>query len=334
MRLGPGPVFVSELVTSARRWQLYATRVLFVSGLLAAMVVIWYSQVENRMPTTARALAKVGEGYFYALVGTQLALVLLAAPAFTAGAIFASIRSRGARRAHVLVTDLTDAEIVLGKLGAGLMPVVGLVGCALPVMSLATMLGGIDPEALTIAFLVALAVAILSCALALTISVWATKTHEVLMAVYAFWTLVLLLYPLWLGLSMSGTVVTGPPPWTRNYKTIRLSFSPYIAPNQVDWTDFALFLGGALALSAGLTAVSIVRLRPVTARLAGRSSAAAMNGSRLSLRVRLWGFLPGPSLDGNPVLWREWHRNRPSRLTWFLWWVYFTGLSYGGDSRV
>jgi hypothetical protein len=32
--------------------------------------------------------------------------------------------------------------------------------------------------------------------------------------------------------------------------------------------------------------------------------------------------LPGPSLDGNPVLWREWHRNRPSRLAQIVWVIY------------
>ena len=32
--------------------------------------------------------------------------------------------------------------------------------------------------------------------------------------------------------------------------------------------------------------------------------------------------MPGPSLDGNPVLWREWHRNRPSRLAQILWVIY------------
>ena len=63
---------------------------------------------------TIQAQARVGESYFLALIGTQLALVMLVAPAFTAAAICLD-RARGAL-AQVLVTDLTDAEIVLGKL--------------------------------------------------------------------------------------------------------------------------------------------------------------------------------------------------------------------------
>jgi hypothetical protein len=97
----------------------------------------------------------------------------------------------------VLVTDLSDAEIVLGKLAARLVPVVGLIGCTLPVTALGTLLGGIDPVALTGAFLVTLGVAVLGCALALTLSVWGTKTHEVLLATYFIILLWLLLAPAW-----------------------------------------------------------------------------------------------------------------------------------------
>ncbi len=215
MRLGPGPVFEFECITSSRRWQLYATRALFVLGLLLAMVVIWVAQVEDRSLTTARALAEVGERYFYALIGTQLALVLLAAPAFTAAAICLD-RARGTL-AHVLVTDLTDTEIVLGKLGAGLMPVVGLVVCALPVMSLGAMLGGMDPQAVAMAFLIAL-MAWLGPRLCAGRGVLGLgdQDAEAIVAVYAFWTAgPVAWYPLWWMLARSGTGFGGSRPGGR-----------------------------------------------------------------------------------------------------------------------
>ena len=47
------------------------------------------------------------------------------------------------------------------------------------------------------------------------------------------------------------------------------------------------------------------------------------------LRLSRWlAWLPGPSLDGNPVLWREWHRNRPSRFAQIVW------VIYGGSSVI
>ena len=44
----------------------------------------------------------------------------------------------------MLATDLSTAEIVLGKLDTGVLTALGLVACGLPVLSLASLLGGID----------------------------------------------------------------------------------------------------------------------------------------------------------------------------------------------
>lgn len=82
------------------------------------------------------------------MIGIQLALVPLAAPAFTAGSICLD-RSRGTL-AHMLMTDLSDPEIVLGKLAARLPPLMSLIACALPVLSLSTLLDGMDPVALAL----------------------------------------------------------------------------------------------------------------------------------------------------------------------------------------
>src|SRR5262249_47071812 len=145
-----------------------------------------------------RAHAQLGEYYFYALIGVELALVMLVAPAATAGAV-CSDRASGTL-AHILVTDLSDPEVVLGKLAARLLPVLGLVGCSWPVMAICSLLGGIDPIALTLAFAIIAAVALLGCAAALCLSVWARSPHEVILAIYTFWALVLLAYPIGLGL--------------------------------------------------------------------------------------------------------------------------------------
>ena len=165
MRRGLGPVFVYEWLTASRRWQMYGGRALFVFLLLGGLSVVWFSQVTRANgPLDLRSLARMGEGFFYAIVGTQLAIVLLAAPAATAGSICAD-KARGSL-IHLLVTDLSDVEIVLGKLAARLMPVVGLIIASLPVLAIGFLLGGIEPEALIGAYVVTLAVAVLGCALA------------------------------------------------------------------------------------------------------------------------------------------------------------------------
>src|SRR5437868_4011076 len=130
MRWTPGPVFRQECLRSARRWQTYAARSLFVACLLAALVVVWWFRVGPAAALSIRTLAQVGEPLFYGLVGTQLALVVLAAPASTAGAVCVD-RARGTL-AHVLVTDVSAAEIILGKLAARLAWLLGLVAASLP----------------------------------------------------------------------------------------------------------------------------------------------------------------------------------------------------------
>ena len=82
---------------------------------------------------------------------------------------------------HMLMTDLSAAEIVLGKLGSRLMPVLSMLVCALPILELLTLLGGVDPTALQTGFVVAASVALLGSSLAIYLSLWMRKAHEALM---------------------------------------------------------------------------------------------------------------------------------------------------------
>ena len=272
---------------------------------------------ERRSGAAARrgcALAEVGERLFVAVVGTQLALVLLAAPAATAGAICLD-RSRGTLT-HLLVTDLSDREIVLGKLTARLVPVLVMIAATLPVMELLTLLGGVDPDALLKAFVVTLGVAVLGCCLALVFSIRVRRTHEALLATYAVWGLWLLGTPMLnqisraTGLSVRVLPLYVDPFW--------LAFAPYWWPGSVGWLAYVSFLAGTLGISSVLTLYAVWTMRPVCTRnVVPKMRARARlqtngNGAATSV-VSRWLDRAGPSLDFNPVLWREWHRNRPSR---------------------
>ena len=115
-RWGLGPVFAYEWLTTSRSPRVYATRAGFVLALLAVLVAVRMMDGQWQSPATIRDFADAGAGFYLGLVATQLVLVLLTAPAATAGAICVD-RSRGTLT-HVLVTDLSDPEIVLGKLAA------------------------------------------------------------------------------------------------------------------------------------------------------------------------------------------------------------------------
>ncbi len=303
---GLGPVFEAEWLTTTRRWQIYGGRVLFLGILLLALTSIWISRVSDGTELTIRDMASIGRGFFAAIVFTQLTLVLLAVPAMTASSICQD-KARG-NLTQLLMTDLSDREIVLGKMAARLIPLLAMICGTLPVLMLCALLGGIDPLALTGTFAVSVGLAILCCAITFTFSIWGTKPYEVLLATFALLAIWLLAFPIW----EFFTWLKGLPPlphWGISAHPFFLAFAPYARPGTVGVIDYIAFTLIVLLISVILMLTCIVKLRPVvigqqdlsTARRTGRGAA-------------IFGFGNGPALDANPVLWYEWHRNRPS--TW------------------
>jgi ABC-type transport system involved in multi-copper enzyme maturation permease subunit len=275
-----------------------------------------------------QAQVEVGRLFCGAVTAAQLAMVLLVAPAATAGAICLD-RARGTL-AHMLMTDLSSLEIVLGKLAARMVPVLGVLLCILPIPALGTLLGGIDPQMVGGALLVALGVAASGCAAALAISTWGTKTHEVLLTTYAAWALWLLAQPMWWGFRLVTGRGVPPPGWFEKANPLWLVAAPYLRPGSVGLWDQAAFLGASVLVAAALIAVAVIQLRRVAAR---EGSLPGSDRRWLAVKriiPRLLAKMPGPSLDANPVLWREWHRRRPSgwaRAVWSLYWLMTIGLT-------
>jgi ABC-type transport system involved in multi-copper enzyme maturation permease subunit len=305
---------------------MYALRVVLIALLGGGLASVWWAKLAGR-PMTIRDLAATGESFFYALAGVQLSLILLLAPAYTAGSVCLD-KVRGTL-AHLLVTDLSDTELVLGKLAARLLPVLGLVACSVPVLFAAILLGGIDPEAAIGAVLVTLGVGVLGSALALVLSVWGRKPHEVLLASYLVLAILILIDPIW-GVLAGRWGFPGAPLWLRQTNPYLMAFLPYWRVGQPALPDQAVFLGVALAISCLFILVAVFRVRAVTLRQLSRParfSPVRRLADRFRLRI---GWLPGPSLDRNPVLWREWHGRRPSRWTRVTWLLY--GLVAGALS--
>jgi ABC-type transport system involved in multi-copper enzyme maturation permease subunit len=331
VRVGPGPVFVYEWLTTTRRWQLYALRSGFVAVILLGMIVVWRANPFTSSPQstiTFQMMAAYGETLYKTIVVIELTLVLLAAPAATAGAICLD-KARGTLD-HMLATDLSNAEIVLGKLGVRLIPVFGLIACVLPVMALSSLLGGIDPIALIGSFLTAFACALLACSLALTISIWGRKTHEVLMITYLIiiiWQVspfILAIVADLIGIVPGPAFVALFKDWILLTNPYYLAYAPYTDPGKVGLATYLAFLAACLGGAGVLLILATRQVRKVALRDAGKPFAVRPR-ARLVERLRLptWGLrLPGPSLDGNPILWREWHRSRPSRLSRIAWALY------------
>jgi ABC-type transport system involved in multi-copper enzyme maturation permease subunit len=299
--MDPGPVFTFEILATSRTWHVYAARSLFVAGLLAGLSAVWWGSLARKPVETIRAQAEVGRRFYRAFAGTHLALALLAAPAATAGAL--GIAKQRGNLAHLLVTDLSPAEIVLGQLGARLVPVAGIALCGLPFMALGMLLGGIDATEVAGLLIVSLGGAILGCSLAMALSLAGTRAIESTLLTYGIWLGAILLPPSWWVLRTVAGLPPWPlPGWLAATSPVLLVFPPRpIAPAAMLWARVR-FLAIALAASVILAALATARLRAAAAR------------ESTGLGHGLGAFrLPGPSLDGNPVLWREWQVRRPGR---------------------
>jgi ABC-type transport system involved in multi-copper enzyme maturation permease subunit len=315
-RAGLGPVFVYEWLTAARRWQMYALRSAAATILLVAVYLMWTKAVPSGGYAVSHSdHAKVGEALFYGFFGTLISVVLLVAPAATAGAVCVD-KARGTLL-HLLVTDLSNWEIVWGKLAARLIPVLGLIAASVPVLTLCTLLGGIDPEAMLTGYGVIIGVAFFGSALALLLSVWGRKTHEVLLAAYLVEVLIVVAYPLAIGIEgalLKRTVISGRLLWTNPYVLV---FSPY-SGGALPF-DVVVFLIVMIGGGVVLALVGAWRLRAAAIRVGAlprkKRAGKARHRSR-SLRPF------APKMDPNPVLWREWHRQRPTRWTRAVWLIY------------
>jgi len=299
-RWGLGPVFALEWLTISRRWQVYAGRMLFVGLLLVGLSCVWLAQVAGRPMTTIAEQAAVGRFFFYAIGDTQFILILIVAPAATAGAICQD-KERG-NLLPMLLTDLTDAEIVLGKLACRLVPLLGMVGCSLPVLAVGSLLGGIDPAAMSGALAVGVAMAVLVCSIALAFSTWGTRTHEVVLATMAVEAIWLLSVPIWWFFSHLWHWPE-PPRWALAAAPFDLAWGPYNRPDKVGWVDYVGFCGVALAIAAGLIALAVARMRSV--------AVAGMDGPRAQRKATGVGDRTA-RLDRDPAGWYERHRRRPT----------------------
>ncbi len=265
LRLGLGPVFAYEWLRATRRWTMYAWRagfVLVLLGGLALVWLVWLVESHRTASSTVQAQADLAKMFFGIIECVAVVTVLLAAPAATAGVICQE-RVRGTLL-DVLATDLSSAEVVLGKLAARLLPVLATIAAAVPVLAITSLFGGIDPAALGGSFAVVVGLAVLGCALALSLSLWGRKTHEVLLAMYFVWFGWLLLLPVWVVVTSH---LTGRPlPWgwlARTHPFMLTLFAHELSPSWSPGLAAQLrFLAGAVVLAAGLVALTIWRLRP------------------------------------------------------------------------
>jgi len=357
-----GPVFNREVAIAPRRTRLYVARAAYVSVLGVLIVTAWMVLTGTQIVRDVGDLARFGSIVFGILAPLQLALAMFFAAMLAASAV----AQEKDRRTLVLLllTNLSNGELVLGKLLASLLHVLVMLAAGLPVFMLLALLGGVSFEQIGRVFAVTL-VSVLACgSLGSTLALWREKTFQalamtvlVLVLWLAVWTIVDfgVLGESWWGLSCRSWAAALSP-WHAVVEATRPRVQG--APGLGPWGDpVNLFLAVGVAISAAINglAIAMIRIwnpsreaRPVqrdeetrrresiwgaehdARRAAGTTEAASRQRQEVARKP-----LPTRRVWDNPIIWREmrtWAYGRKILVIRLAYWMLFAlaaGSLYG-----
>lgn len=171
-----GPIFAREVATVPRRRGHHAARAA-VAGLLGILgITTWQATIGFSHEATLGETAAFGLLLFQIVAFVQLLLTLFFAALSAAGAI----AQEKDRRTFVLLllTDMRDYEIVLGKLLGALLPIGIQLLVTAPVLAMLLLLGGIAPEQVVQVLVVLAASAAAAGSLGGLVALWREKTYQ------------------------------------------------------------------------------------------------------------------------------------------------------------
>lgn len=174
------PVLRREMKTSLRSWKMFAVLTAYVAIVTIGAVIFIYGTMFNSYnysfdPETIT-------GMYVVLCAIQMGLILLAAPAMTAGCI------SGERERQtldlLLMTKMSPLSIVLGKLMSSMAMLILIIVATLPVFSIVFYFGGVSIFSLLVMFLFIIATACMACSISIFFSCIFKKTVVSMVVVY------------------------------------------------------------------------------------------------------------------------------------------------------
>jgi ABC-type transport system involved in multi-copper enzyme maturation permease subunit len=259
-------------------------------------------------------LARFGVLIFQLIAPFQLIVLLFVAA--LAGVSAVSFEKDRQTLTLLLMTSLSNSEVVLGKIGAGLLSSLNAFIATAPVVFLLPLLGGVSVQQAFGCLLLTGSTLVLCCVLGATIAFWREKTFQAI-------AVTTLLIALWI--AFGEAVAFGAVPG------ISSRFAPLISPLRAVW-DLAQpipsarwfvglgVLGNAIlpsvvfsTVAAGLTLFSIRMLRvwnpsrerrPVATEYETSDAELSANPGQAN-SVKVWKSREPRAMWNNPVLWRE-----------------------------
>jgi ABC-type transport system involved in multi-copper enzyme maturation permease subunit len=184
-----GPVFVWESERLARRGNTFILRVVFIGALLAALYSAWPTvevlpaSLEAQDSLSLVVMRRFSREFSNAFLVALSAVLLLVTPLYVGGAISDEKEKRSLD--FLLVTQLRNRDIVLGKLGSRVVALLTVALASLPVLAVTLLFGGVDLAGL-LAGVAATAVSVVSLgSFALLCSVLMRRTWAAVGLAYA-----------------------------------------------------------------------------------------------------------------------------------------------------
>jgi ABC-type transport system involved in multi-copper enzyme maturation permease subunit len=184
-----GPIFNREWLTVPRRLGHYFNRAAYLGLLWVLGLAAWQMTVGWTHTASLGEAARFGVLLFQIVAFVQLTLLVF----FAALAAVSTITLEKDRRTFILLllTDLRDYEIVLGKLVGSLLQIGTLVIATIPVLAMLLLVGGVGPSQLAQAVVLIAAAVLAAGSLGGLVALWRDRTFPALALTVLFLVLYL-----------------------------------------------------------------------------------------------------------------------------------------------
>lgn len=303
-----GPIFNREFLTVPRRDRHHAVRLASLALLWVIGITAWQATVGFTKDAALGETARFGSLLFQVSCYVQLTLLLF----FSALSAASTVAQEKDRRTFLLLllTDMRDYEIVLGKMLGSLLPIAILFGVTVPFFSMLLLLGGVSGEQVIQTILVLAATSFAAGSLGALVALWRDRTFQAL--ALAVLSIVFYLFAaqgigIVAGLFLTQNHASVAIAWLEPFSALLFVIEPPQYPVLIHPAyGFTIFM---FAFGLSLTGLGVVKLRrwnpsgePVQQRETPEDAAEAEKKDRAAAHAA-----PGVARDvwKNPILWRE-----------------------------
>jgi ABC-type transport system involved in multi-copper enzyme maturation permease subunit len=171
-----GPIFQRETATLPRRGRHFISRIVFALMVFGIICTTWLLLAGIQPVQNPGDLARFGVLIFQLIAPFQLIVLMFTAA--LAGTTAVSHEKDKQTIILLLMTSLTNAEVVLGKIGAGLLTAFNAFFASMPVMFMLLLLGGVSVEQVIACSWVTACTLIACATIGATVAFWREKTFQ------------------------------------------------------------------------------------------------------------------------------------------------------------